>query len=477
MKMIIGGKKVDSSDGKTIDIINPATHEVFDTVPSATREDVETVIVNAQKGFEEWSAVPLWKRIDILKACLNAFNECRNQIYDILVKDLGVPISQASREVDIGLVTAEADIEGARFLGGETMAPGNLASATGDLIITVRDPIGVVLAIIPFNGPIIGLCAKVWPALLMGNSVIVKPPSDDPLSIIRSIEIMHECGVPGNALQVITGNGSTVGTWLTADKRIGAISLTGSTAVGAQVAAIAGKNLTHLALELGGNDPLIILPDADMDWAIRECVNNKITRAGQICASSKRYIVHRIIKEEFCKRLVDTLQNKKIGNPAEPDTDVGPVISEGAAIEIEKQINLTVAQGAKVLLGGKRFNRTFIELTVLDSPNTTDAAHDLEIFGPVWTVLTYDTLDEAIALANDSTYGLCSGVIGKDMKDMLKVAKAMQAGTCTINGSGAYIRPYSPFGGYKMSGIGRQSAMDSLKEFSQVKTIVFRQAY
>lgn len=475
--MIIGGKKVDSSDGKTTNIINPTTHEVLDTVPSATKEDVETVIVNAQKGFKEWSAVPLWKRIDILKACINAFNKRRPEICDLLVKDLGLPISQARVEVDVGLGKAEAAIEGSRYLGGETMAPSNVAIANSDFIMTVRDPIGVVLAIIPFNAPIITSFTKVWPALLMGNSVIIKPPSDDPLAIILAVEIMQDCGVPGNTLQIITGNGSTIGTWLTADERIGAISMTGSSPVGAKIAAAAGMNITPVALELGGNDPLIILPDADMDWAIKESVNGRIGRAGQICNASKRFIVHRSIKEEFCKRLVDALKAKKVGNPAEPDTDVGPVVSEKAALEIEQQINLTIEQGAKVLLGGKRFDKTFIEITVLDSPNTTDAAHDLEIFGPVWTILTYDTLDEAIALANDTIYGLNSGVIGKDMKDMLKVAKAMQAGTCAINGSGQYVRPYSPFGGYKKSGLGRQSAMDNLKEFSQVKTIVFRQAY
>jgi acyl-CoA reductase-like NAD-dependent aldehyde dehydrogenase len=475
--MIIGGRKVDSSDGKTIDIINPTTHEILDTVPSATKADVETVIVNAQKGFEEWSAVPLWKRIDILKACRNVFYERGAEFYDLLVNDLGLPITHAREELNIALAKADADIEGARFLGGETMAPGNTASANGDLIITVRDPIGVVLAIIPFNAPLLTTCTKIWPALLMGNSVIIKPPTDDPLVSIHCVEIMHECGVPGNALQIITGHGSTMGTWLTADERVGAISITGSSSIGADVAANAGKNLSLVTLELGGNDPLIILPDADMDWTIKECVNNRLRRAGQICCASKRYIVHRSIKEEFCMRLVVDLKTKKIGNPAETDTDVGPVVSEKAAINVEKQINLTVEQGAKVLLGGKRINKTFVLPTVLDAPNTTDAAHDLEIFGPVWTVLTYDTLEEAIALANDTKYGLCSGVIGKDMKDMLKVAKAMQAGTCVINGSGNYVRPYSPFGGYKKSGLGRQSAMDNLKEFSQVKTIVFRQAY
>jgi succinate-semialdehyde dehydrogenase/glutarate-semialdehyde dehydrogenase len=213
VKMIIGGKSR-FFNGKTIDIINPTTHEVLDTVPSATKEDIETAIVNAQKGFKEWSAVPLWKRIDIMKACCRALDERRIKFCDLLVEDIGMPISLTNGEVDSSLARGGAYIEGARYLNGETLAPSNVASNNGDLIITVRDPIGVVLAIIPFNAPLLTTCTKIWPALLMGNSVIIKPPSDDPLIPIHLVEMMHECGVPGNTLQIITGSGSTVGTWL-----------------------------------------------------------------------------------------------------------------------------------------------------------------------------------------------------------------------------------------------------------------------
>ena len=182
-------------------------------------------------------------------------------------------------------------------------------------------------------------------------------------------------------------------------------------------------------------------------------------------------------KEEFLTKLVAALKEKKIGDPTDPATTFGPLVSERAAIEIEEQIQHNVEQGAKLLLGGKRFDKTFVEPTVLDAPRTVDAARDMEIFGPVWTVIGYDDLDEGIEIANDTIFGLSSGVIGKDMSTLLKVAKHIQAGACVINGGGSYAAPYSPFGGYKKSGLGRQSAMENLKEFSQLKTLVFRRSY
>ncbi len=477
MKMFIGGRKVDASDGKSFNVINPATHEVIDSIPSASKEDVETAICNASKGFKEWSSVPLWKRIDILDKAVCAIEDHRQEIGNYIVEELGVPVNQVQGELAVAMARARAALEGARYVGGESFAPSNCPSTEGDLVLTVREPLGIALAIIPFNFPIGTFCTKTWPALLMGNALIAKLPSDDPLAITRVVELMLESGVPGNALQTLTGSGAVLGEWLINDERIDAISMTGSTLVGAEIGAAAGRNIASCTLELGGNDPLIILRDADMERAVRESINNRNKRSGQICHSSKRFIVHNSIKEEYLRKLVAALKELKIGDPADPATTFGPVVSERAAKEIEQQILHSVDQGAKVLLGGNRFNKTYIEQTVLDCPHTADAARDMEIFGPVWTVIGYDDLDEAIEFANDTIYGLSSGVIGKDMNSLLKVAKNIQAGTCVINGGGSYAPPYSPFGGYKRSGLGRQSAIECLKEFSQTKTIVFRQSY
>lgn len=477
MKMLIGGNKVDASDGRTFEIINPATLQVIDTVPSATKEDVEQVLQNAQKGYQEWSKTPLWKRIDIMDQCVRKLEEHRQELGSQIVEELGVPVSQVQGELSVAIARAQASTEGARFLGGESFAPSGCASSENDLVLTVREPLGTVLAIIPFNFPIGTFCTKVWPALLMGNAVVAKLPSDDPLALLRVTELMLECGVPGNALQVLTGSGAVLGEWLNQDARIAAISMTGSTPVGAEVAAAAGKNIVSCALELGGNDPLIILSDADIDLAVTEAFANRCSRSGQICHSSKRILVHESLKDEFLKRLIDLLSSKKLGDPADSQTAFGPLVSQRAAEKVEKQIQQNVEQGAKVLLGGHRVNQTFMEPTVLEAPRTADAAGSMEIFGPVWTVISYSDLDEALEIANNTEYGLSSGVIGTNMNDLLKVAKNVQAGTCVINGGGSYAAPLSPFGGYKKSGLGRQSAMENLREFSQIKTIVFRRAY
>ena len=477
MKMLIGGKHVDASDMRTIPIVNPATHEIIDTVPAAGREDCEQAFCNAQKGFAEWSATPMWKRIEILTACVNNIKAHTNELCELLVKDLGLPAKQAPAEIGTATDRATASIEGARYINGECFVPDNCSFTEGNLMLTTREPLGIVLAIIPFNFPVGTFCTKIFPALLMGNAVIVKLPSDDPLSIIRTAELMLECGVPGNALQIMTGRGSELGEYLVKDSRVDAISMTGSTEVGASVAAAAGKNIAYCALELGGNDALIILQDADLDTAVSEAIRNRCNRSGQICNSSKRILVHNSLKKAFLDKLVASLKNMKMGDPSDMKTDFGPVVSEAAAKEIEAQIQHTAEQGAKILLGGRRINKTFIEPTVMDCPKSADAAGSLEIFGPTWTVIGYDTLEESVAIANNSIYGLSSGVIGNDIHALMYVAKHIQAGTCVINGGGLYTAPYSPFGGYKKSGLGRQSSMDSLTEFSQKKTIVFRKLY
>lgn len=477
MKMLVGGKEVDAFDKKTFEVINPYTRQVIDVVPAAAKEDIEVVIKNAIEGYQEWSETPLWKRIDILRACVNAMEKNRKELGDSIVEELGVPACQVQGEISVAIARATASVEAARFLGGDSYAPSNCPSTDGDLIITTREPLGVTLSIIPFNFPVGTFCTKVWPALLMGNAVIAKLPSDDPLTLLKLTKLMIECGVPGNALQSITGSGAILGKWLNTDPRIDAISMTGSTEVGAEIGSCAGKNLASCALELGGNDPLIVLEDADLEYAVGEAIRHRCSRSGQICHSSKRIIVNNSQKDVFIEKLVKELSAKKIGDPSDMGTTFGPLVSEKAAINIQIQIERNVTQGAVIKLGGKRFDRNFIEPTVMDCPKTADAAGDMEIFGPVWTVIGYDDLDEAISIANNTIYGLSSGVIGKDMKNLLKVAKKVQAGTCVINGGGSYAMPYSPFGGYKKSGLGRQSAMDNLREFSQVKTVVFRGAY
>jgi succinate-semialdehyde dehydrogenase/glutarate-semialdehyde dehydrogenase len=477
MKMIIGGRKVDSSDGKTINSINPYTLKTIDVFPSATPEDIDQALGNAVRGLKEWEQVPLHKRIDILNCFIQKISERQGEIATLLTKEMGKPIKQARGEAGSIAERTLSFIEGARQLGGHSYPPANWPSSEGDLIITIRQALGVVVAISPFNFPVADMMTKVVASLIMGNAVIAKPASATSLCSIRVVELLLESGVPGNVLQIVTGPGGKIGDLLTGDSRVAAVTMTGSTEAGARIASQAVRNISHVTLELGGNDALVVLPDADLELAVRESAANRIRNSGQACCATKRYIVPNNLKERFIQMLSEKLKKFKLGDPLSEDTDCGPLVSVEAAKEVERAIQHTVKQEGKVVLGGKRLNESFIEPTILDVSPDADVAKSLEVFGPVWTVIGYDSTEQALEIANNSDYGLNSGVIGKDLKQLLYFAKSMQAGTCVINGSSYYVGMDSPFGGYKKSGLGRESTLDSLMEMSQEKTIVFKQCY
>jgi succinate-semialdehyde dehydrogenase/glutarate-semialdehyde dehydrogenase len=315
---------------------------------------------------------------------------------------------------------------------------------------------------------------KVVPALLMGHAVIVMPASQTPLTDIMVTEMLLSAGVPGNALQLITGSGSTVGNYLTQDPRIDLVNLTGSTKVGVAIAKNSAEHLHRLHLELGGNDGLVILEDADLDQAVQEAFGARIGNTGQVCCAAKRFIVHNSLKDAFSKALIEKLKAVKVGDPADPATECGPMISKQAAEELEAQIKHCIGQGARLLCGGKKLEGAFFELTAMTITPECDAAGDLELFGPVWSILGFDSVEEAIRIANNTVYGLSSGVMGKDIKTMMRVAHSLKAGACIINGSGAFRSSDQPFGGYKMSGLGREGGKTTLEELSQIKTIVLK---
>jgi succinate-semialdehyde dehydrogenase/glutarate-semialdehyde dehydrogenase len=309
----------------------------------------------------------------------------------------------------------------------------------------------------------------------MGNAVIIKPASDNPLTDIRLTELLLESGVPGSVAQVITGSGSTVGNHLVASPKIDAVSLTGSTEVGINVAETAAKHLHHVMLELGGNDAMIVFEDADLDLAVKEVIMSRASCAGQICASTKRLIVQNTIKQQFTDMLVKDLGKMRVGNPLDEQMDIGCLINEKAAINVENQIKSTIEKGAVCVLGGKRFDRTFVEPTILVNVTADmDITKDMEVFGPVFPIIGFDTFDEAIQIANSSLYGLMGAVMTRDVKKAMKAAASMECGGVVINGSGRYRPAEFPFGGYKMSGLGREGISTSLEEMSQQKAIVLK---
>lgn len=476
MKMIINGEFVDSSDGKVTNNINPYTGEVIGTVPAATKEDVDRAIAYAVEGQKVWSAMRCDERDVILNRFIKLVEENLEDIARLESAETGKTITECRNEVKLVPLVMQAYMHAAATLYGQYL-PNNVEPRNAaDVIFTKYEPIGVCVCVGPYNFPVATMNNKVAPALCAGNAVIMKPASDTPMSTLLYAKLMLDAGMPKNVISVVTGSGGKMGSWFTSHKDVALISLTGSTEVGVTVQREASEQLKRCHLELGGNDPLIIFEDADLDRAVGETLTGRLRAAGQICTGSKRLIVHNSLKEEYTRRLIEKLSTVKFGDPADESVEMGTLINARAANTVMEQIEHTINQGAKCLHGGKKIGDTFVEPTVLvDVTPDMDVAKDMEIFGPVYPIIGFDTFEEAIEIANNTTYGLSSGIITENMRIGIQAAYALKAGMCVINGSGNYRSSYLSFGGYKMSGVGREGALETLKEFSEVKNIVLRQ--
>lgn len=477
MKMYINGTACDASDGKTIDVINPATGEVIDTVPSATKEDVDRAVEVAVEGQKRWAKdYPVWKRIELFQKFMKLAEENRKEIAMTLCRESGRAIREAYGDFDwVFRQTYSFSAAAQCMLGGTTLPLGSEGGKENDFDITIREPLGVIVGILPFNDPINHWSKKVVPALLCGNSMVLKPASDDPLAAIQMTELAYEAGIPGDVMQIITGRGEQCGEWLSTNPKIAGITLTGSCEVGLKVANNLSKGLKYQSLELGGNAPMIVCDDADIDLAVEEAVIVRVMpRNGQACNTTKRFLLPESLKDEFIEKLVKRIEKFKIGDPTDWDTEVGTLISERAAKEVEAQVNLTISQGAKLVHGNKR-NGAYYPPTVLDNCDSSmDIAHDMEVFGPVFPIFTYDNIESAIALANDTQYGLASSVFSRNYPRAFQIATRIEAGSVTINGQSSYRNARTAWGGYKLSGYGREGQEASILAMTQEKNIVFK---
>jgi len=474
MKMIIGGKPADASDLQTINVTNPATGAVIDTIPAATKEDIDLAVAKALEAQSIWAKVPVHQKVEIMYQFLKLVEENKEDLARTLSDETGKPIVEARNEIANIPIAFRAFSEKAKHLYGETIPAGMEAGQERNILITKREPIGVIACVIPFNFPCDLFDQKVAPALLAGNAAIVKPSTDNPLTLCKLTAMLVEAGVTDGAIQIVTGRGSKMGGWLCGNPDVHAITLTGSTEVGIETAKIGADHLAHMALELGGNDAFLVLEDGNVDLAVEEMVWGRMYNTGQVCCASKRFIIHRSLVEEFTQKAVARIQKIKQGMPSEESTQIGCLISEKAAFEVEKQIQLTVEQGGTIVLGGKR-NGAFIEPTVIAGvPKTADVATDMEIFGPVVPIISFDTVEEAIEIANSSKFGLCGCVFTENMKLAMKVCNELECGGTVINGASFFRSFEMPFGGYKYSGIGTEGVMSTFEEVTRMKTIVLK---
>ena len=474
MKMLINGNKVATASGAVIEVLNPATGKIVATIPDGTKQDVDSAVTAAKAAQKAWAKVPLWKRGEILYKFLELVEKHKAELASLLSQESGKPITEATGEIANVPIAFTACVEKAKHLYGAVIPAGGEKNQDSNLQFTVHEPLGVVAAIIPFNFPVDLFGQKVPPALMAGNSVIVKPPQDNPLTLLTLSDLLQEAGVPAGVIQIVTGRGEVVGAALVSHPGVNAISFTGSTKVGISNMESAAKNLTPVMLELGGNDAFIVLEDADIDLAVEETVWGRMYNAGQVCCASKRFLVHNAVKAEFTAKLKARLEKIKVGATDQPDTQMGCLISERAAKGVEAQVNQTIQEGAKLLLGGTR-NGAFYTPTILtDVTKNMEVAKDMEIFGPVVPIIGVDSLDEAVEIANASIFGLCGCVFTRDMKKAFQVAYRLECGGAVINGASFFRSFEMPFGGYKFSGLGNEGIMTTLEEVTHTKTVVLK---
>ena len=474
MKSLIGKNWCDAKDGSIIEVRNPATNELIDTVPSLSLEEVGDAIEYAVIAQKEWEKVPVHERCSILMKFVNLVERDKDTLARTLSDETGKPIREAYAEIGNISIGVPAYVERVKHDYGNLIPRGTEKGQENTIQYTIQEPLGVCAAIIPFNFPSDIFINKIPPALLMGNAAILKPASVSPLTLTKYVELLIEAGVPEGVISVVHGLGSIVGKTLTTNKKVSLVTLTGSTDAGIDALKNCSEHLAHTSLELGGNDAFILCEDGDVDLAVEETVWGRLYNAGQVCCASKRFLIQNSVKDEYISKLIDKIKTLKVGYPSEEETDIGCLISESDAIEVESQVNKTIEQGARLVYGGRR-NGAFYEPTILDGvTRDMDVASDMEIFGPVISIIGFDTMEEAIEIANNSKFGLSGSIITRDMNKAIKVSEQMECGGFVINGASFFRSFEQPFGGWKYSGIGNEGVMTTLREMSRTKTVILK---
>ena len=468
-KFFINGEWVKGSEKDPLR--SPADDSLIGYVYRATVEDVDRAVKVAKENQYKIREIAGIERIELMEEARHLLMEHEEDFIKVLMLEGGKTREGAKGEVESLYLRMKLTMEDARKIFGEYL-PGDWSKDTAQKIaLVIREPVGVVAAIGPFNYPLYIPASKIIPALLAANSVVVKPTSETPLSTMMFVQILNLAGFPKGTINLVTGPGSVVGNALASHKDVGMISFTGSTATGRAISSVAGIKKLHL--ELGGKAYCIVLADADLKSAAKKIVAGALSNAGQRCDAISAVLPVKEVADELVKLIVEEVKNWKLGNPlVDPTVKVGPVISRSAAQRIKSLIDDAVEKGAKVLYGGK-VEGTYVEPTVLyDVPETARILWE-EIFGPVIPIHKVSNVDEALSIARRSEYGLDSCVFGNNFYELWKVAKGLQVGEVTINDMPKHGLGYFPFGGNKNSGTGREGVGYSIDEMTVLKTIVF----
>ena len=473
-KLFIGGEWTDSATDKTFYDINPATLDTLASLQVAGKDDVDRAVEVAWEAFKTWSETPPPKRAMVLFRAARILEERKEELAVLMTQEMGKVLPETRGDVQEAIdITLYAAGEGRRMLGETTTS-----ELKDKFCMTVLQPIGVIGVITPWNFPMAIPAWKLMPALVAGNSIVMKPASDTPLLTIKLVEVLMEAGLSPGVINLVFGPGETVGEAVVRHQNIRAISFTGSLETGKWIMGECAKAMKRVSLELGGKNPIIIMGDADIDLAVDGVLWGAFGTTGQRCTAASRVIVHEKVKYEFTKRLLDRTQVLRIGDGLDPKTDVGPVINESQLSKIEKYIHIGQNEGANLLTGGKVTSPGlpgfFFEPTIF-----TDVGPDMriaqeEIFGPVVSLIPVSGLDEAIEVANNTSYGLSSSIYTRDISSAFRAIKKIEAGITYINSSTIGAEVHLSFGGVKGTGNGfREAGTDAIKEFTEVKAVYF----
>ena len=468
MKNFIAAQWVDKP--KKIEVRNPFDNSVIDTVPRADAADLTKALAFAERGAKVMAKLTAYERWKILRKAADLMAARNDEFGQMISKEEGKIIAEGRGEASRAVETMMGSAEEAKRLHGETVPLDADPTGSKKLGFTLRVPCGVVAAIAPFNFPLNLVCHKVGPALAAGNTVIVKPASDTPLSAIKLTEVLLEAGLPPEGIQCITGSGGEIGDALVADRRVRKVTFTGSREVGDRICRTAG--IKKVTMELGSNSPVIVMPDADLEKVGAVLAMTGYGNAGQTCISTQRVLAAKNIYSDFLGVLKPKVEALTTGNQLDEKSKVGPMVKESEAVRVDEWISEAVEGGARLVAGGGRRGAFYMPAVVADVHPDMRISRD-ELFGPAVAVTPFETIDEAIALANDSVYGLAAGIFTENVEWAMKFAREAEAGNLHVNWGSQWRVDLMPYGGLKDSGFGKEGPRYAVEEMTELKMVVF----
>jgi acyl-CoA reductase-like NAD-dependent aldehyde dehydrogenase len=467
MRMYVAGQWIDKP--QTIPVENPYDKSVVDTVPRADRGDVERALESAVRGAQAMARLSGYDRYRILHKAAELMAARQEDLGRTISLEEGKVLAEGRLEASRALETILGSAEEAKRVHGETVPVDGAPGGAGRIAFTLRVPCGVVVAITPFNFPLNLVCHKVGPAIAGGNAVIVKPATDTPLSALKLTEILLEAGLPAEGIQCLTGSGGEIGDLLCADRRVRKITFTGSRDVGEHICKVAG--LKRVTMELGSNAPVIVMPDADLDRVAQAVAATGYGNAGQVCISAQRILAAGKVYTDFLSALKPKVEAITTGNQLDDTVRMGPMVREKEAIRVDEWIREAVGGGARVVTGGQRRGAVYAPTVVADvKPNMRISQE--ELFGPAVAVTPFDDIDQAIALANDSHYGLAASIFTENLEHAMKFAREVQSGNLHVNWGPQWRADLMPYGGLKESGFGKEGPRYAVEEMTELKLVL-----